>query len=66
MMKPFEAEAMGVRLPATSGTPRSLLAFWRIMNHVKTSRVGGPPPPRVQLPPGTLPVRAIVLCLGGR
>ena len=25
-----------------------------------------PPPPRVQLPPGTLPVRAIVLCLGGR
>ena len=35
------------------------------MNHVKTSRVGGPPP-RVQLPPGTLPVRAIVLCLGGR
>ena len=24
------------------------------------------PPPRVQLPPGTLPVRAIVLCLGGR
>ena len=40
------------------------LAASRIMNHVKTSRVG--PPPRVQLPPGTLPVRAIALCLGGR
>ena len=26
----------------------------------------GLPPPRVQFPPGTLPVHAIVLCLGGR